>query len=72
MLQLKNLCGRSAVEEVTTWDEKILKELEGLSGGKAWFAGTLLVQGPDRSGQIGISDRLHSLAKSGQGRTSKG
>jgi len=59
VLQLKNLCGRSAVEEVTTWDEKILKELEGLSGRKAWFAGTLLVQGPDRAG---TSRNLRSAA----------
>jgi hypothetical protein len=31
-----------------SWDGKILKELEGLPGGRAWFAITLL------SGRVGI------------------
>ena len=41
MLQLKDLWGRSVGEKVVAWDGKILKELEGLPGGRAWFAGTL-------------------------------
>ncbi len=49
MLQLKDLWRRSVGEEVTTCDEKILEESEGLLGlsrlwvnGRAWLAGTLL------------------------------
>jgi hypothetical protein len=36
VLQLKDLRGRTVGEKVTTLDEKILGELEGLPGGRAW------------------------------------
>jgi hypothetical protein len=39
VLQLKDLRGGSVGERVTDWDRKILEELEGLRGGRAWFAG---------------------------------
>jgi len=38
-LPLKDLRGRSVGEKVTGWGLKILKELEGPPGGRAWFAG---------------------------------
>ncbi len=47
MLQLKDLWGRGVGEKVTAWDGKILKELEGLAGGREWFAGIVL---SDRAG----------------------
>lgn len=46
MLQLKDFGGgRSVGGEGMSWDGKILKELEGLPGGRAWFAITLLFGG---------------------------
>jgi len=48
VLPLKDLCGRSVGEKVTGWDGKILEELEGLPGGRAWFAG----HPPFRQGRI--------------------
>jgi len=45
VLPLKDLWGRAVGEKVTGWGGEILKELGGLPGGRAWFAGTLLRQG---------------------------
>src|SRR5713101_4149600 len=44
------------------------EDFEGLPGGQAWFVGTLLSDRiPTGSGRVGISDRLHSPARSGRG-----
>jgi len=39
VLQLKDLREWIVGEKVTAWDRRILKKLEGLLGGRAWFAG---------------------------------
>jgi len=39
VLPLKDLRGRSVGKKVTGWGLKILRDLEGLLGGRAWFAG---------------------------------
>jgi hypothetical protein len=45
VLHLNDLRERIVGEKGMVWDEKILKELEGLPGGRACVAGTLLRQG---------------------------
>jgi hypothetical protein len=38
VLQLKELWGRTVSKKVTAWDGKVLRELEGLPGGRPWEA----------------------------------
>ena len=51
MLPLKDLRVRIVGEKVADADKEILEGLEGLPGGRAWFAGAL------RSDRVGIFDR---------------
>jgi len=55
VLQLKNLEVLTVGEKVPFWDEKIQEELEGVPGGRAWFAG------PSSGGQA--AENLADLTK---------
>ena len=45
MLHLKGLRDTGSGKKAIGWDGEILKELRGLPGGRAWFAGDLPAAG---------------------------